>query len=264
MADSETNSPADASRDLLELDGLTKRYRQLTAGDQVTAEIEAGEFVGLIGPNGAGKTTLMACVAGTLAIDAGSVHVDGLDVEAAPVEARRHIGFVSQQLDVYAYLTGREFLDFVADLRGMDDERSGRRIDELLETTDLVDAQHRLLKEYSGGMARKLSLASALLGPPDLLLLDESFVGLDPESTHRIRRELRAFCDAGGAIVLSSHALEMIQAICSRVMILDDGRLVRDLADDEIRASIDDGEFDGLTEIYLEATGRARQALERD
>ncbi len=248
---------------LLDIRSLTKRYRDLVAVDDVTTEIEAGEFVGLIGPNGAGKTTMMACVAGTLAMDGGSVEVGGVDVASAPVDARRHIGFVSQDLDLYEYLTGREFLEFVADVRGMEDDESARRIEQLLGTTELTDAQNRLLKEYSGGMARKITLASALLGPPDLLLLDESFVGLDPESTYRIRRELRRFCDNGGAILLSSHSLEMIREICSRVMVLADGQLARDMSSSEIDSLVDRGDFENLTEIYLDATGKTPESLDR-
>jgi ABC-2 type transport system ATP-binding protein len=255
-------NPADSGQALLDVRGLTKRYRDLVAVDEVTTQIEAGEFVGLIGPNGAGKTTMMACVAGTLAMDGGSVEVGGVDVASAPVDARRHIGFVSQDLDLYEYLTGREFLEFVAEVRGMAPDESIHRIEQLLETTELTDAQNRLLKEYSGGMARKITLASALLGPPDLLLLDESFVGLDPESTYWIRRELGRFCDNGGAILLSSHSLEMIREICSRVMVLVDGQLTRDMSSIEIESLVDGGDFENLTEIYLDATGKTPESLD--
>ena len=257
-----TRESTDNSPPILQMDAVTKRYRKLVAVDDLSLQIDPGEFIGLIGPNGAGKSTMMGCISGTLAHDEGDVRVAGVDVAEHPVDVRKHIGFVSQDRELYDYLTGQEFLEFVADVRGMGREDSRRRIEELLELTELTEARNRLLREYSGGMSRKLAVSSALLGPPDLLLLDESFVGLDPESSFRIRRELDAFCANGGAILLSSHSLEMIREICTRVVVLADGTLVRDMSDEEIEERIAGGEFDNLTEIYLEATGKAPDYLD--
>jgi len=254
-----TQRAADAPP-LLRMSGVTKRYRSVVALRDVSFEIESGEFVGLIGPNGAGKSTLMGCVASTLAADEGAVHVGSLDVDDNPVEVRDRVAFISQELELYEYLTGQELLEFVADLRNHGPGAAGDRIDELLDLLDLAEARNRLVREYSGGMRRKLALASALLGPPDLLMLDESFVGLDPESAYRIRAELETFRRDDGAILLASHSLEMIHEICSRVLILVDGELTRDLSSEEIDAIIDSGEFANLTEIYLDQTGKLESA----
>lgn len=240
----------------LHISNLVKRYRRLTAVDGFSLDVAAGEFVGFIGPNGAGKSTTMGCVAGILAPDGGQVEVAGVDVVENPVEARRHIGFVPQDLDLYDYLTGDEFLRFVAQIRGVEGTEQDRQVKELLELTELTDARDRVVKEYSGGMARKIAICAALIGPPELLLLDESFVGLDPESTLRIRRRLQRYCDDGGAILLSSHILDMLERICSRVVIMVDGKLERDLSRDELEDLLAGGEYRDLNSIYLEATGK--------
>jgi ABC-2 type transport system ATP-binding protein len=126
----------------------------------------------------------------------------------------------------------------------------------LLTLTELVDARDRVVKEYSGGMARKIAICAALIGPPELLLLDEAFVGLDPESTLRIRRHLKQYCDNGGAILLSSHILDMLERICSRVVIMVDGALSRDLSREELDGLLESGEYADLNAVYLEATGK--------
>ena len=242
---------------ILSLQGLTKRYRRLVAVDDLSLTIEAGQFVGLIGPNGAGKSTTMGCIAGTVAPDEGSVSIAGVDVVAEPVKARQNLGFVPQHLTLLDYLTGLEYLDFVADLREMADHERQSEIDELLKITELEDQRHVIIREYSGGMLRKLALAAALLGAPPLLVLDESFVGLDPESTYRIRARLEAHCKDGGAILLSSHILDMLEPLCDRFVILSDGKLARDLTQSEFRALRDAGEVRDLTELYLQTTGKA-------
>jgi ABC-2 type transport system ATP-binding protein len=240
----------------LKIDNLVKRYRRLTAVDGLSLSVSAGEFVGFIGPNGAGKSSTMGCVTGLLAPDGGRIKVAGIDVVEQPVEVRRHIGFVPQELELYDYLTGEEFLRFVADVRGVTGAKQDSQVNELLELTELTDARHRLVKEYSGGMARKVAICAALIGPPELLLLDESFVGLDPESTLRIRRRLQSYCDDGGAILLSSHILDMLERICSRVVIIVDGKLKQDLSRAELDELIDSGKYPDLNAIYLEATGK--------
>ena len=248
-------SPSEDADPPLRIEGLTKKYRKLVAVDSLSLTVDRGQFVGLIGPNGAGKSTLMGCITGLLAADEGTVRVSGVDVQDDPIDVRRHVGFIPQDLQLFDYLTGEEFLRFVADVRGVPASEATDEVDDLLALAGLTDARHRIVDEYSGGMRRKIALVSALLGAPDLLLLDEAFVGLDPESTWRIRRRLATYCDDGGAIILSSHALEMIQEICNRIVILQDGTVRRDL--DGFDFGADPEGFDSLTELYLDATGQA-------
>lgn len=241
---------------VLEIAGLRKSYRRLVAVKEVELTIGPGEFVGFIGPNGAGKSTTMNCIAGTIAPDAGSIRVADVDAVTDPVGARRHMGFVPQHLHLYGYLTGREYLQFVGDIRAMPREQQEAEIADLLALTELTDAQHRIVNEYSGGMARKLAICAALLGAPPLLLLDESFVGLDPESTHAIRKRLARHCEAGGAILLSSHVLDMLERICTRIVMLVDGAVAFDRPMDDIREDFTHGPHADLTELYLQTAGK--------
>ncbi len=237
---------------LLTIEHLTKRYRKLVAVDDLSLTIAPGEFVGFIGPNGAGKSTTMGSIAGVINPDDGIVRVGDTDVLDDPIAARRHISFVPQHLELYDFLTGLEYLHFVADTRRVDHDVRDAQIEELLALCELEGARHRLVKEYSGGMARKLAISAALLGPPKLLLLDESFVGLDPESTFALRQRLMQFCDEGGAILLSSHILDMLERLCSRVVMLKEGALVMDEPMEAIHARFDteDGP-QTLTDIYM-------------
>ncbi len=241
---------------ILQVDKLTKRYRRLVAVDGLEFSISPGEFVALIGPNGAGKSTAMGCIAGTVAADEGSVKIAGVDVAKDPVGARKNLGFVPQHLSLLDYLTGLEYLQFVADLRQLTGSKRDTQIDELLAICELDDARHVILREYSGGMLRKLALASVLLGPPALLVLDESFVGLDPESTYRIQKRLQTHCEDGGAILLSSHILDMLEPLCDRFLVLADGALANDVSAAELADMKEGGEVENLTDLYLETTGK--------
>ncbi|MEZ4460350.1 MAG: ABC transporter ATP-binding protein [bacterium] len=234
---------------------LSKSYRKIQALRDVSFEIEPGEFVGLIGPNGAGKSTLMNCTVGRIAASAGQVKVHGIDVAQSTVEARRHIGFVPQDLDMHGYLTGEEYLRFVSELRGSPNDAE---IEDLLALTELTTARHRVVKEYSGGMERKLAIAAALVGAPPLLILDESFVGLDPESTFRIRQRLEAHREAGGAVLLSSHILDMLERVCTRIIMLVGGEKVLDEPMDNIKTLYPSDE--DLTHTYLRLAGKMEVA----
>jgi len=243
---------------ILRVDGLVKRYRTITAVDGLSLEVGPGEFVGFIGPNGAGKSTTMRCIAGQLMPDAGTLEVAGASVPADPIAARGHIGYVPQELELYAYLTGEEFLRFVADVRGVPVDAQNERIEELLDLCELGRARHRLVREYSGGMARKIAISAALIARPPLLLLDESFVGLDPESTYALRTWLARYCEEGGAILISSHVLDMLERICTRVVVVAAGQVQRDLSRAEMQDQLD-ATYGTLTELYLDVTGPFRR-----
>ena len=247
----------DQGESLLKLDEVTKTYRKLTAVDQLSLHIEPGEFVGFIGPNGAGKSTTMGAIAGVLNPDSGRITVDRIDVLNEPIAARRAISFVPQHLELYGYLTGLEYLQFVAAAKSIEPSEAAAQISELLQMAELERARHKLIKEYSGGMARKVAICAALLGPPRVLLLDESFVGLDPESTFALQQRLKRFCEGGGAILLSSHILDMLEHLCTRVVMLVAGKLALDEPMAALREQFaKPGGHATLTSLYLERAGK--------
>ena len=200
---------------VLEIEHLTKTFGKFTAVDDLSMQIEPGESVGFIGQNGAGKSTTMRSIAGLSKIDSGKITIMGHDIEAEPVEARRHLGYVPQDLALYRHLTGDEFLSLVGRIRGMAQDALEQQIEELLSLCDLNDARNKLIREYSGGMARKVAMAGALMGSPELVVLDESFVGLDPESTYKLTAYLKTYVAGGRSILISSHILEMLHQLCT-------------------------------------------------
>ena len=232
---------------LLEIKKLTKRYPKVTALDGLSLSVGEGELIGFIGPNGAGKTTTFRIITGMILADDGEVTLYDRTVGSDPLFARRNIGYVPQHVLLYDYLTGLEYLNFIADIRKVED--SGSRMKELLELFELEPHGDRLVREYSGGMRRKLALAGALLPAPPLLLLDESFVGLDPESTYRLIRYLQDNVKQGKTLILSSHILDMMDRFITRVVMLHQGSLVCDMTKEELGA---DGR---LMELYLERSG---------
>lgn len=241
---------------VLTVQNLTKSYRSFKAVDDLSFTLNAGDFVGFIGPNGAGKSTTMGCIAGVLNADKGSIEVGGVNVMTQTTQARKLISFVPQHLELFDYLTGLEYLHFIAELRDVDTKTRDTQIEHLLTITELTRAKHKIIKEYSGGMARKLAISGALIGSPKLLLLDESFVGLDPESTFRIRQELMSFCAKGGAILLSSHILDMLERICTRVIMVVDGTLKLDEPMETLHEQFAQAPDDTLTTLYLRESGK--------
>lgn len=241
---------------VLTVEQLSKSYRRFKAVDTLSFTLNEGDFVGFIGPNGAGKSTTMGCIAGVLNADAGKIRVGDVDVMMQTTEARKLISFVPQHLELFDYLTGLEYLQFIADLRGVETKARDEQIEDLMALTELTEARHRIVKEYSGGMARKLAICGALIGEPKLLLLDESFVGLDPESTYRIRQRLLKFCEGGGAILLSSHILDMLERICTRVVMLVDGQLKLDEPMETLHEQFKSGPHPDLTTLYLHESGK--------
>ncbi len=238
----------------LQIDALTKRYGSFAAVDGLSLRIPTGELACLIGPNGAGKSTLMRTVAGLQIPDTGQIRIAGEDVSHAPHRAKTLSAITPQDLSLFEYLTGEETLRMVADLRGISSERESR-ITRWLALTELDRDRGRLVCEYSGGMKRKLAVAAALLSEPPLVLLDESFTGMDPESTHAIQGELRAYCDRGGSVLLSSHILDMVATIADRVLVMAGGSCVEDLDRTGLSEAVP-ARFPSLTELYLERVGK--------
>lgn len=208
---------------MIEVVGVRKVYGRTVAVDGVSFTVAPGELVGLIGRNGAGKTTLLRMLAGQLLPTEGQLRVGGADVAADPAAARERLGYVPEAVELWDYLTARELLEFVVDVRGRGDVADGLRVANLGEDAD------RLIREYSQGMRRRVALAAALVSAPPAVVLDEALNGLDPPSAAGIKEELRRARDAGAAILLSTHVTETLERLADRVIRLDRGRVVADL-----------------------------------
>lgn len=224
-----------------------RRFGRVVAVEQVDLDIAPGTFVGLIGHNGAGKSTLLRMLTGLLRPDHGRIEVHGVDVHVEPRRARMHLGAVPEQPALYEFLTAREWLAFVAEVRGGADQVEG-----LLELLDLAGDAERLVREFSQGMRRKAALAAALLGDPAVIVLDESLNGLDPPSAARVKRLLRDRVDAGGTVLLSTHVVDTVERVADRVIMLAHGRVVAD----ERTAQLAPGDLETMFLERLEASLR--------
>jgi ABC-2 type transport system ATP-binding protein len=210
----------------LKLSRLYKTFGTTIAVDHVDLEVPAGSFFGLVGPNGAGKTTSLSMAVGLLRPDAGAASIFGVDVWAEPVRAKTLIGVLPDGMSMPERLTGRELLTYMGLLRGLPAKTVTERADELLAVLELVEAQHKLVIDYSAGMRKKIGLAVALLHAPRLLILDEPFEAVDPISASTIRTILQRFVASGGAVVLSSHVMALVEQLCTHVAVITRGRVV--------------------------------------
>jgi len=206
--------------------GLTKRFGTTLAADDVRLEVPRGSFFGLVGPNGAGKTTSLSMAVGLLRPDAGEARVFGVDVWREPERAKSLIGVLPDGLSIPERLTGRELLTYMGLLRGLAPQTVAERAQELLGVLELLDAERTLVIDYSAGMRKKIGLATALLHGPRLLVLDEPFEAVDPVSASTIRTILQRFVASGGAVVLSSHVMALVEQLCSHVAVITRGRVV--------------------------------------
>ena len=242
---------------MIRLTDLTKRYGKFTAVDGISLEVPRGELFGLLGPNGAGKTTTMRMIAGILQPTSGSVLVGGVDMLARPLEAKARIGFIPDRPFVYDKLTGGEFLRFVAALYGQDGAGVERRIDELLEIFDLADWKHELTEAYSHGMRQKLIICGALVHRPELIVVDEPMVGLDPKSARLLKDLFRQFVDRGGTVLMSTHTLEVAEVMCDRIAIVFKGKIAANGTMAELRQQTESGDM-SLEDLFLKLTGGHR------
>jgi ABC-2 type transport system ATP-binding protein len=219
----------------LGLYGLTKRFGTTVAADNVNLEVPPGSFFGLVGPNGAGKTTSLSMAVGLLRPDAGAARVFGVDVWQRPEQAKALLGVLPDGLSVPERLTGRELLTYMGLLRGLDRMTVDQRAHELLGVLELFEAERTLVIDYSAGMRKKIGLAMALLHGPRLLVLDEPFEAVDPVSASTIRTILNRFVGSGGAVVMSSHVMALVEQLCSHVAVITHGRVVAAGAVDDVR-----------------------------
>lgn len=239
---------------MIELKGLTKYYGDFAALKSLDLSVPRGMLYGLLGPNGAGKTTALRIIAGILRPSSGTVVVGGFDVGREPELAKRLLGYIPDRPFIYEKLTGGEFLRFVAGLYGQNGAEIDRRIDELLGVWELTAWRDELLEAYSHGMRQKLIISSALIHRPEVIVVDEPLVGLDPKAARMLKDIFRGFVGRGGTILMSTHTLEVAEALCDRIAIIQSGRIRAEGTMDDLRRESESGDV-GLEEVFLKLTG---------
>jgi ABC-2 type transport system ATP-binding protein len=241
---------------MIRLEKLTKRYGSFTAVDGIDLHVPRGQLFGFLGPNGAGKTTTLRIIAGILRPTAGRVYLAGIDLIERPMAAKARLGFIPDRPFVYEKLTGGEFLRFVAGLYGQDGATVEKRIDELLHLFELTQWKDELVESYSHGMRQKLIISSALIHRPELIVVDEPMVGLDPRGARLLKDIFRAFVERGGTVLMSTHTLEVAQAMCDRIAIIQQGRIAAQGTMEDLRQQTAAGDA-SLEELFLRLTGGA-------
>jgi ABC-2 type transport system ATP-binding protein len=242
---------------LIRLVQLTKRYGKFTAVDGIDLVIPSGELFGFLGPNGAGKTTTFRMIAGILQPTSGTVEIGGIDISRRPLEAKRRLGFIPDRPFVYDKLTGGEFLRFAAALYGQQGPAIERRIDELLELFELSRWKDELTETYSHGMRQKLIISGALVHRPEVIVVDEPMVGLDPKSARLLKDLFRQFVDRGGTVLMSTHTLEVAETMCDRIAILHRGKIAAQGTMAEVQEQTSSENL-GLEDLFLKLTGGLR------
>ena len=234
---------------MLNIQHLTKTYGDKKAVDDLTLHIAPGEIYGFIGHNGAGKTTTLKSVVGILQFDAGTITIDGADIKADPLACKRKLAYIPDNPDLYDYMTGIKYLNFIADVFGVDAQTRRERIRTYADTFELTGDLAQPIAAYSHGMKQKLAIIAAWLHAPRLIVMDEPFVGLDPKAAHTLKGMMRQVCDNGGAIFFSTHVLEVAEKLCDKVALIKGGRLIRSGTMEEVKGD------DSLEEVFLELEG---------
>lgn len=231
---------------MLQIQHLTKTYGDKTAVNDLSLHILPGEIYGFIGHNGAGKTTTLKSVAGILGFDSGDILVCGVSVRKDPIACKQRLAYIPDNPDLYDFMTGIQYLNFIADIFGVDAAKRQERIQKYGDLFELTSDLAAPISAYSHGMKQKLAIVSAWLHDPQLILMDEPFVGLDPKAAHTLKSMMREVCDAGGAIFFSTHVLEVAEKLCDKVAIIKGGRLIRSGTMEEVKGD------DSLEDVFLE------------
>ena len=236
---------------MLKIEHLTKTYGDKKAVDDLSLHILPGEIYGFIGHNGAGKTTTLKSVAGILQFDAGEITIDGNSVRNQPLACKKEIAYIPDNPDLYDYMTGIKFLNFIADIFGISAADRQASIHDYAERFELTADLAQPIASYSHGMKQKLAIIAAWIHQPKLIIMDEPFVGLDPKAAHLLKGMMREVCDEGGAIFFSTHVLEVAEKLCDKVAIIKAGRLIRSGTMEEVKGD------DSLEQVFLELEGEA-------
>lgn len=231
---------------MLRIEHLTKSYGKKTAASDISLHIQRGEIYGFIGHNGAGKTTVIKSCCGLLSFEEGDVFIDGVSIKSDPIQCKKKLAYLPDNPDLYEYLTGIKFLNFVADVYGVSKEDRKSRTDKYAEMLGLSNELGRPVSSYSHGMKQKLAVISALIHNPQLVIMDEPFVGLDPVAAHQLKELMKGICREGGAIFFSTHVLEVAEKLCDKVAVIKSGRIIADGRMDDIKGD------SSLEDVFLE------------
>jgi ABC-2 type transport system ATP-binding protein len=237
---------------MLNISHLTKIYGDKKAVDDLSLRIRPGVIYGFIGHNGAGKTTTLKSCAGILNFEAGDIEIAGVSIKKDPLFCKRQTAFLPDNPDIYGFMTGIQFLNFIADIYCIDAATRQARIDKYAEMFEIRDSLGQSVSSYSHGMKQKLALISVLIREPRLVMMDEPFVGLDPIASHLLKGLMREICDNGGAIFFSTHVLEVAQKLCDEVAIIRQGKLIKNGSMEEIAGD------EGLESVFLEMEGETQ------
>jgi len=234
---------------MLKIDHFTKTYGEKKAVDDLTLHIRQGEIYGFIGHNGAGKTTTLKSVAGIMQFDSGEILIDGTSIQKDPIGCKKKMAYIPDNPDLYEFMTGMQYLNFVGDIFAIPADRRKQRIQELADTFELTGDLNQPISAYSHGMKQKLAIISAWIHEPKLILMDEPFVGLDPKASHILKGMMRDVFNRGGAIFFSTHVLEVAEKLCDKIAIIKGGKLIRSGTMEEVKGDT------SLESVFLELEG---------
>ena len=231
---------------MLQIKNLTKSYGNVKAVDDLSLEIRPGEICGFIGHNGAGKTTTIKCICGILPFEKGDIKVNGISVREDPLKCKKILSYIPDNPDIYEFMTGIQYLNFIADIYGVDSSVRQERIHRIADQLELTKDLNQSVGAYSHGMKQKLVIISALIHDPKLIIMDEPFVGLDPTASYQLKQLMREHCNQGGSIFFSTHVLDVAEKLCDQVAIIKNGKLIRNGTMDEVKGD------SSLESVFLE------------
>ena len=234
---------------MLKIEHITKKYGEKTAVEDLSLHILKGEIYGFIGHNGAGKTTTLKSIVGILQFEEGEIRIDGDSIQENPLACKKKIAYIPDNPDLYEFMTGVQYLHFIANIFGVDEKTRQERIRKYADLFEITSDLAQPIAAYSHGMKQKLAIIAAWIHNPELIIMDEPFVGLDPKASHILKGMMREVCDEGGAIFFSTHVLEVAEKLCDKVAIIKNGKLIRSGTMEEVKGD------DSLEEVFLELEG---------